>query len=109
MPITMYLKSEDNGCTTKLIYQGMYKYNNVSNWLQLDITQNDKDQYIFVEYGFSGVLILQKTKDGFNGIWISPDAKKQLKVELRKEILNGKDKEVYEKKLEKVNYENNDC
>ena len=109
MPITMYLKSEDNSCTTKLNYQGMYKYNGVSNWLQLEISQNDKDQFIFTEYNFTGVLILQKTKDGFNGIWISPDTKKQLKVELKKEILTEKEKQIYEEKFEKVNYENYEC
>jgi hypothetical protein len=107
--VTMYLKSEDNSCNTKLNYQGMYKYNSVSNWLQLDISQNEKDQFILTEYGFTGVLILQKTKDGFNGIWISPDTKKQLKVELKKEVLKEKDKEMYEEKFEKVNYENYDC
>ena len=53
--------------------------------------------------------ILQKTKDGFNGIWISPDTKKQLKVELKKEILTEKEKQIYEEKFEKVNYENYDC
>lgn len=109
MPITMYLKSEDNGCTNKLNYQGMYKYNNVSNWLQLDISQNEKDQFIFTEYDFTGVLILQKTKDGFKGIWISPDTKKQLKMELKKEILTEKEKQIYEEKFEKVNYENYGC
>jgi len=109
MPITMYLKSQNNDCTAELVYDGMYKYNNVSNWLQLEISQNNKNQFIFTEHGFTGVLILQKTKDGFKGIWISPDTKRQLKVELQKQILNKKDKETYEEKFEKVNYENNDC
>ena len=94
---------------TKLNFQGMYKYNNVSNWLQLEISQNDKNQFILIEYNFTGVLILQKTKDGFNGTWISPNSKKQLKVELKKAILNEKEKTNYEDKFEKVNYENYDC
>lgn len=109
MPITLYLKSEDNGCTDKLNYQGMYKYDKVSNWLQLEISQNEKDQFICVEFDFTGVLILQKTADGFNGTWISPDTKRQLKVEFKKEILSDKDKQMYEEKYEQVNYENYDC
>jgi hypothetical protein len=109
MLITMYLKSEENACTGDINYQGMYKYNNISNWLQLSISHNSKDQFIFTEYGFTGVLILQKTTDGFKGIWISPDTKRQLKVELKKESLTEKDKQLYEEKFDKVNYENYDC
>ena len=109
MPITMFIKSQDNGCTADLVYQGMYKYDGVSNWLQLEISQNKSGQFIFVEYHFSGVMILKKTPDGFSGLWISPDTKKQLKVELHKENLNEKDRMNLEDKFEKVNYENNDC
>ena len=109
LPITMYLKSEDNGCTPKLQYEGMYKYDKVSNWLQLEVTTNDKGQFILTEYDFTGVLILQKTAEGFNGIWISPDTKRQLKVVLKKEKLSEKDKEQYEDKYEKLNHSNYDC
>nr|WP_279379601.1 hypothetical protein [Riemerella anatipestifer] len=42
-------------------------------------------------------------------MWISPDTKKQLKVELVQEKLQPKEKEVYEQKLENLNYENHDC
>jgi guanylate kinase len=87
----------------------MYKYEKVSNWLQLEVTTNDKGQFILTEYDFTGVLILQKTAEGFNGIWISPDTKRQLKVVLKKEKLSDKDKEQYEDKYEKLNYSNYDC
>ena len=109
MPVTMYLESEDNGCTPQLVYKGMYKYDKLSNWLQLEITSNDKGQFIFTEYQFSGVLILQKTKEGFNGIWISPDTKRQLKVVLKKAALSTKDIQLYEDRYEKLNYSNYDC
>lgn len=109
MPITLFIKSEENGCTSDLVYRGMYKYDGVSNWLQLDIDQNKSGQFIFVEYNFSGVMILKKTPDGFSGLWISPDTKRQLKVEFHKETLNEKDKINLEDKFEQVNYENNDC
>lgn len=109
MPITMFLKSEDNGCTTDLLYKGMYKYDGVSNWLQLDIDQNESGQFVLVEYNFSGVMILKKTPGGFSGLWISPDTKRQLKVELHQESLNEKDRMNLEDKFEQVNYENYDC
>lgn len=109
MPITMFLKSDANGCTGEIMYQGMYKYNNLSNWLQLNISQNDKNQFVLVEYGFTGVIMLQKTTKGFSGLWISPDSKKQLKVELIKENLDAKALKTFDDKFEKINYNNNDC
>ncbi|AFR36162.1 hypothetical protein [Riemerella anatipestifer] len=107
-PITMYLQSEDNGCTGELYYMGMYSYGS-DRWIQLDINNNDRNQFVLVEEGLTGVLMLQKTKKGFSGLWISPDTKKQLKVELVQEKLQPKEKEVYEQKLENLNYENHDC
>ncbi|MBT0549514.1 hypothetical protein [Riemerella anatipestifer] len=107
-PITMYLQSEDNGCTGDLYYMGMYSYGS-DRWIQLDINNNDRNQFVLVEEGLTGVLMLQKTKKGFSGLWISPDTKKQLKVELVQEKLQPKEKEVYEQKLENLNYENHDC
>ena len=84
MPITLFLKSQQHDCTPDIMYSGMYKYNGISNWLQLDITTDKKMQFVLVEYGFTGVLVLTKTTDGFTGIWISPNSKRQLKVELKK-------------------------
>lgn len=60
-PITMYLQSEDNGCTGDLYYMGMYSYGS-DRWIQLDINNNDRNQFVLVEEGLTGVLMLQKTK-----------------------------------------------
>jgi len=110
-PITVYIKIEENPCTADLMYTSMYRYNKSKNWIQLDITQNKKkeNEFIMVEHGFSGVLILQKTGNTFSGLWISPDTKKQLKVDLKEATMTKKEVESYENTMEKVNYENHDC
>ena len=109
MPVTLFLKAEYNGCTADAFYQGMYQYDKKSTWLQVYPTQNSKNQFALVEYGFSGVLILQQNGKSFNGTWISPDTKRQLKVELKEVALPKAEKEKLEKKLEEVHYENHDC
>jgi len=110
-PVTIYIKTEENQCTADLMYTAMYRYNKSNNWIQLDITQNTKkeNQFILVEHGFSGVLMLSKTGNTFTGLWISPDTKKQLKVELKEVPMTAKDIKKYEETMDKVNYNNNDC
>lgn len=110
-PVTIYIKTEENPCTADLMYTAMYRYNKSNNWIQLDITQNIKkeNQFIMVEHGFTGVLILSKTGNTFTGLWISPDTKKQLKVDLKEVSITKKDVENYEKIMDSVNYNNNDC
>ncbi|MNU04143.1 hypothetical protein D3C72_2484330 [compost metagenome] len=54
-------------------------------------------------------MILKKDETNFSGLWISSDSKKQLKVELKEAKMTKKETESYEAKMEKVNYENNDC
>ncbi|WP_417942248.1 hypothetical protein [Flavobacterium sp. RS13.1] len=109
--VTVYIKEEENPCTAGLMYTSMYRYDKSGSWIQLDITQNKKNenQFVLVEYGFSGVMILKKEGTNFNGSWISPDSKKQLKVNLKEVRMTKKETETYEDKMEKVNYENNDC
>lgn len=109
--ITFYAKEEENPCTADLMYTSMYRYDKSGSWIQLDITQNKKseNQFVLVEYGFSGVMILKKEGTNFNGIWISPDGKRQLKVNLKEVRMTKKETETYADKMEKVNYENNDC
>ncbi|WP_163410640.1 hypothetical protein [Flavobacterium ajazii] len=109
--VTFYIKEEENPCTADLMYTSMYRYDKSGSWIQLDITQNkkNKNQFVLVEHGFSGVMILKKEGTNFNGIWISPDSKKQLKVTLKEVRMTKKETESYEDKMEKVNYENNDC
>ncbi|RZK50904.1 MAG: hypothetical protein EOO87_19015 [Pedobacter sp.] len=108
--VTMYLKVEPNQCGgTDLIY-GIYKYDNVSNWLLLNIQRNEKKNYALTEVGFTGVLILKETSNGFSGVWISPDATRQLPVKLtEKPPLSPKEKEQLEKELEETNYQYYDC
>ncbi|WP_433835807.1 hypothetical protein [Flavobacterium anhuiense] len=110
-PVTIYIKIEENPCTADLMYTSMYRLNKSKNWTQLDITQNKKkeNEFVMVEHGFSGVFILQKTGNTFSGLWISPDAKKQLKVDLKEATMTKKEIENHESTMEKVNYENHDC
>ncbi|MET3026248.1 hypothetical protein ABXT06_06200 [Flavobacterium sp. UW10123] len=110
-PITVYIKTEDNPCTADLMFTSMYRYNKSNNWIQLNVTQGKKkeNEFVMVEQGFSGVLILQKNGNTFTGLWISPDTKKQLKVDLKEASMTKKESENFEKTMEKVNYENNDC
>lgn len=109
IPITLYLIAEENACTTDTMYRGMYQYDGKSKWIQLDITTDKKTRFVLVEYNFTGVLILEKSNAELNGIWISPDYKKQLEVKLHKTEIPKKRKETLENDYEEVNYENYDC
>lgn len=109
MSITLYLQPQENECNGEIYYDGMYQYDGVSNWLQLNITENDKMQFVMVEHKFTGVLILQKAKYSLTGIWISPDSKKQYKVELHQAAMPTKEVESFDDTFEELNYENNDC
>ena len=108
-PITLYLQSYENGCTADPIYDGMYKYNGKIEWLQVNITTNNNTQFVLVEYGFTGVLFLNKEGDKFEGTWISPDTKRQLKVTFRKVDISKENMKVLEDTFEEVNYINYDC
>ena len=109
--VTFFIKTEENPCTADLMYTSMYRYDKSGSWIQLDITQNTKNenQFALVEHGFTGVMILKKDETNFSGLWISSDSKKQLKVELKEAKMTKKETDSYEAKMEKVNYENNDC
>lgn len=111
IPVTVYIKTEENQCTADLMFTAMYRYNKSNNWIQLNITQNKKkeNEFVLVEHDFSGVLILKKTGNTYTGLWISSDAKKQLPVDLKEASMTKKELVNYEKIMEKVNYENNDC
>lgn len=109
MAVTMYVKLLENNCGGDPAYMGMYRYNGKSNWLQLNIDYNEKDSYIFLEHGFTGLMMMKKDKDGFKGTWISPDGSRQLKAVFKKAALTPAETEQYEQTLEKTNYENNDC
>lgn len=109
MPVTLFLQSVENGCGGDPYYNGMYRYEKVSNWLELNVTEGVKQQFAMVEEGFTGLMILKKEGDLMNGIWISPDGKKQIPVQLKKVTVSSKELESYRNKMEQLNYENHDC
>lgn len=109
MPVTLFIQSVENGCGGDPYYTAMYRYDKVSNWLQLNVTEGIKQQFALVEEGFTGLMILKKEGDMMNGTWISPDSKKQIPVQLKKVTISKKEMGTYEDKMEKLNYENHDC
>lgn len=109
MPVTLFLQSVENGCGGDPFYNAMYRYEKVSNWLELNVTEGAKGQFAMVEEGFTGLMILKKEGETMSGTWISPDGKKQIPVQLTKVNIGKKDMESYEKKMEQLNYENHDC
>ncbi|MFC3561427.1 hypothetical protein [Pedobacter jamesrossensis] len=70
---------------------------------------NDKGNFCFTEVRFTGALILKKTANGREGIWISPDGNKQLKVKLTSKKVSKLDLDELEERLEKTHYQNFDC
>ncbi|WP_185290785.1 hypothetical protein [Chryseobacterium lactis] len=109
MPVTLFIQSVENGCGGDPFYNAMYRYDKVSNWLELSVTEGAKQQFAMVEEGFTGLMILKKEGDMMNGTWISPDGKKQITVQLKKVTVSKKEMEIYQDKMEKLNYENHDC
>ncbi|MCW1963766.1 hypothetical protein [Chryseobacterium viscerum] len=109
MPITLFFQSVDSDCGSGVYYNAMYKYEKVSNWLELNVTEGVQKQFSMVEEHFTGLMIIKKEGDMMNGIWISPDGKRQLPVQLKKVTISSKEMEGYQNKMEQVNYENHDC
>lgn len=109
--ISFYLKIEETGCP-KVVASGVYKYtdNKAGNWILLDTTFSEKaQQYTFVEHYNTGIMLLKRDNDGLQGLWISPDGKKQLKVSLKKLKPTKAEIDKMEDELEKANYNANDC
>lgn len=109
--ISFYLKIEETGCPN-VIASGIYKYtdNKNGNWILLDTTFSEKaQQYTFVEHYNTGLMLLKRNSDNFQGLWISPDGKKQFKVNLKKIKQTKAEIEKMEDELEKANYNANDC
>ena len=107
-PVTMYLIETTNGCPTTS-YQGMYKYDNLSNWLYLEISDDEQNQLVMVEGGITGIISVKKSGETLKGFWISPDGKKKLNVNLKESPTTNKTMEKYDEKYDQVNYEMNDC
>ena len=107
--VRFYLKQLPNNCGGSDTYVAMYQYGKGKNWIEL-LNQNDENgNFCFTEIRFTGVLILKKTTKGMQGTWISPDTKRQLKVNLSLQKLSPKETEELEKRLEVTHYENFDC
>lgn len=109
--ISFYLKIEETGCPS-IIASGIYKYtdNKTTNWILLDTTFSEKaQQYTFVEHYNTGIMLLKRNLETLQGLWISPDGKKQLKVNLKKIKQSKAEIEKMEDELEKANYSANDC
>ena len=109
--ISLYFKVQENGCPTTEI-NAIYKYksNKTGEWILLDVFFNEgENQYTLVEHFNTGILLLKKENGTLKGLWISPEGKKQLKVELKKVKVSKSEIENLENALEKENYEANDC
>ncbi|MNR35399.1 hypothetical protein D3C85_1532430 [compost metagenome] len=104
-----YLKQLPNNCGGSDTYEAMYQYGKGKNWIELLNQTDEKGNFCFTEIRFTGVLILKKTAKGMSGIWISPDMKRQLKVNLTLQKLSATEIEELEKRLEVTHYENFDC
>ncbi|WP_341838082.1 hypothetical protein WJU16_09500 [Chitinophaga pollutisoli] len=112
IPVTLFLEGVLDPCNGEYKYRGIYTYQkdlHREKWLLLAVDYNDKGQYIMVETGVSGVLILQHTASGFSGTWISPDGKTLRKVSLRKQGVPAAKEEFYLDALEHTHYRYNDC
>ncbi len=109
--ISMYIEIGEDGCPrtyAKAIYK--YKNNEKNKWILLKSTfSKQKKQFTFVEFHNTGILLLNKETNSLNGLWISPDGKKQFKVELNKIEVDNKKIEHLEEQLEKEYYYAYDC
>ena len=109
--ISLYLKIAEDGCPT-VYATGMYKYkqNKTNNWLLLEIVFSEtKNQFAMVEHFNTGILILTRKEGTFQGIWVSPDGKKQFEVNLIKVKITTNEIEKLEEKLDLEYYYANDC
>ena len=109
--VSFYLKIEEDGCP-RTIVSAIYKYNNnkADEWILLETNFSDqKQQYTFVEHHNTGLLLLNRNDNQLKGVWVSPDGKKQLEVNLRKVKTTKEGIETLEDVLEKEYYNAYDC
>lgn len=108
--VTLYLNAQENPCGgNDQLFMGIYRYGDQGKWIQLTVISDQKANFSLTEHHFTGTMVLHKTENGMKGIWISPDAKRQLKVKLAIQTLSSSMKEKMEEALEQTNYSNNDC
>lgn len=109
--VSFYLKIEEDGCP-RTIVSAIYKYNNnkADEWILLETNFSDqKQQYTFVEHHNTGLLLLNRNDNQLKGVWVSPDGKKQLEVNLTKVKTTKEGIEILEDVLEKEYYNAYDC
>lgn len=107
--IELYLAEREQPCNGEPMYHGMYRYDGNPGWLQLQITANAKRQFVMVEDGFSGVLMLKESGQALSGEWTSPDQGRRWPVKLRRQKIDAKGIEAMEEAHETLNHRNNDC
>jgi hypothetical protein len=116
--ISLYIIEQENACGGDItFFTAMYKYDNQNKWILLEVIPNrEKKNFCMVEDFFTGTLFLKKINTNFIGNWISPDTKKQFKVELEDQLLNKQlefDKAVIETLdeilFDDLLYNKNDC
>ena len=112
--VTMYLKDEPAPCggTARLI-TAAYRYDGVSQWLELRVSNDERGHLAMVESGLaagvSGALMLVRDGSVLKGKWISPDGERLLPARFDQAPTSAKKREEIEDTLEKVHYENDDC
>ncbi|WP_136667866.1 hypothetical protein [Flavobacterium sp. H122] len=109
--IIFYFKMSEDGCPRTYV-DAIYKYatNKNNEWILLNTTfSEEKQQYTLVEHYNTGMFLLKRDKGKLFGLWISPDGKKQLKVDLTKIKVPKTKIESLENQLEKEQYEAHDC
>lgn len=107
--IELYLAEREQPCNGEPMYHGMYRYEGNPAWLQLQITANAKRQFVMVEHGFSGVLMLKDAGQALSGEWTSLDQARRWPVKLRRQTIDATGVEAMEGAHEQVNHRNNDC
>lgn len=107
-PVTLFLKQDNSGCGPTFYY-GMYKYDNVSNWLYLTISDDERNKLVMVEGEITGILSLKSAGETLKGYWISPEGDRKLNVSLKEVPTTNKMMKAYEERYEVLHYEMNDC
>ena len=87
----------------------MYRYDNLSKWLYLEISDDEESRLVLVEGGITGIISVKLEGETLKGFWISPDGNRKLKVNLKEVPTTNKIMKSYDEKYEEVNYEMNDC
>lgn len=107
-PVTLFIR-EFEGCSDDQSYVGMYRYDNKSSWLLLYIEQKDKKHWCLTEDDFSGVLLLDMSSIKMEGIWISPDRKRQLDATMNVQYPTREERAELSERLEQLMLEVSGC